>query len=146
MANGSTTVVELSPHHPKVKGSGFARSGSTVKDPSPRDPKVLGSGSTASLLLGGKTGWIKFLNMAISGSKVVKHYISVKRSRVLALQPPLHAQKKCQNIFINMVNDSSTVVEWSPHHPKVKDSSSAACPGTGRKNGESSYAASNGST
>ena len=47
---------------------------------------------------------------------------------------------------MNIANDSSTVVELSPHHPKVKGSSSAACPGTGRKNGESSNAASNGST
>ncbi len=123
MANGSTTVVELSPHHPKVKGSGFASSGGTVKDPSPRDPKVLGSSSTASLFLGGKTGWIKFLNMAISGSKAVKHYISVKRSRVLTPLLPL-----CifQNILLNMGNYRSTMVELSPHHPKVKGSGFAS--------------------
>ncbi len=52
VANGSTTVVELSPHHPKIKGSGFASSGSTVEDPSPRDPKVMGSSSTTPIALG----------------------------------------------------------------------------------------------
>ncbi len=89
------------------------------------------------LLLGDKTGWIKFLNMAISSSKVVKHYINIKRSRVLT---PLLPLWKCQIIFLNMANSSSTVVELSPYHPKVKGSSSATCPGTSRKNGESSKA------
>ncbi len=86
-------------------------------------PKVLGSSSTASLLLGGKTGWIKFLNMAISGSKAVKHWISVKRSRVLTPLLPLCI---CQNILLNMGNYRSTMVELSPHHPKVKGSGFAS--------------------
>ncbi len=89
VANGSSTVVGSSPHPPNVKGSGFATSGSTVEDPSHMIPRSKVLNLLPPLLLGDKTGWIKFLNMAISSSKVVKHYLIILRSRVIALLPLL---------------------------------------------------------